>query len=100
MNLKITEILKREKYIKDAQLKRNGPKQIIAVTLLYQDGQPAVKDVQIVSKPGRRMYSRAKYLKPVIGGFGTAILTTPKGIVTDKEAKKMKVGGEVLFRIW
>lgn len=75
-------------------------KKTIYVELLYQDGQPALTDVEIISKPGRRYYVSYKQLKPVLSGFGYSILSTSKGILTNKEAYKQKIGGELLFNIW
>lgn len=100
INLSILEILKKTNYIKDFLLLENGPKKTINVTLLYHGLRPAVSGIQLVTKPGRRSYSKAKDLKPVMSGMGMAVLTTPSGVVTDKEAQKLNVGGEVLFKIW
>lgn len=100
LNTKIIEILKSENYIADFSIKTDGAKKTIEVTLKYTNNNPAVTDVQVVSKPGRRMYSKAKYIKPILGGLGIAIMTTPKGVMTDREARTLKVGGEVLFKIW
>lgn len=72
----------------------------IHVELLYTDRNPAVSDVKIFSKPGRRFYTSYKDLKPILAGLGFSILSTPKGILTNKEARKEKVGGELLFAIW
>lgn len=97
----VVKVLKREKYVKDYQIieKSNG-KKIMKIFLVYEDGKPALTDVEIVSKPGRRIYTKVEDLKPVLGGLGVAILSTPKGIKTDKEARKENAGGEVLFKIW
>jgi small subunit ribosomal protein S8 len=72
----------------------------ISITLSYKDGQPALTDVKIHSKPGTRMYSTYRSLKPVMGGYGHSFLTTSKGIMTEKESIKAKLGGELLFSIW
>jgi small subunit ribosomal protein S8 len=72
----------------------------ITIKLSYPDGMPALTDVKIFSKPGSRQYVSYKDLKPVLGGLGYSILSTPKGIMTNKEARKMKIGGELLFSIW
>jgi len=72
----------------------------ISIELLYNGGIPAMTDVRIFSKPGRRLYVSSKSLKPVLSGFGYAIISTSKGIMTNKEAKKEKIGGELLFNIW
>lgn len=100
LNTKIIEILKKQNYIADFTVKTDGAKKAIEVTLKYTNNNPAVTDVQVVSKPGRKMYSKAKYIKPILGGLGIAIMTTPRGVMTDQEAKTAKVGGEVLFKIW
>jgi len=96
----VTKIFKREKYIEDYKIVDNNNKKLIEAFLRYQDGEPALTEVKIISKPGRRIYSKIKDLKPTLGGLGITILSTPKGVMTDKEARKNKVGGEVLFRIW
>lgn len=70
------------------------------VSLKYDEGMPAVTEVRIYSKPGRRFYVSYKELKPVIGGMGYSVISTPKGIITNIEAQKEKVGGELLFNIW
>jgi len=72
----------------------------ITIDLKFEDGESAVTDVKLFSKPGRRWYITAKELKPVIGGLGHAFISTSKGILTNKEAKKLKLGGELLFEIW
>ena len=70
------------------------------VSLKYDEGMPAVTEVRIFSKPGRRYYVSYKDLKPVIGGMGYSVISTPKGIITNLEAQKEQVGGELLFNIW
>src|SRR3989338_5929168 len=72
----------------------------IDVTLVYENGMPAVTNVKLFSKPGRRWYTTSKKIKSVLGGMGVGILSTPQGIMTNKEAKQKKIGGELLFEIW
>lgn len=96
----VIKVLKREKYIKDYKIARDNNKKSIEAFLLYQGGRPALTEVKIISKPGRRIYNKVKDLKPTLGGLGITILSTPKGVMTDKEARKNKIGGEALFRIW
>ena len=72
----------------------------LEVTLLKQDGGPRITDVERVSHLSKRVYSKVTDLKPVRNGFGALVISTPKGILTDREAKKEKVGGEPLFKIW
>lgn len=100
INQNILEVLKKENFIKDFRLVEVGAKKTLEVELLYHGLKAAVSDVKLVTKPGRRIYSKAKDLKTVMGGFGLAILSTPKGIITDKQAKDGRIGGEVLFKIW
>jgi len=75
-------------------------KKKILINLRYEEGSPAISDVKIYSKPGMRMYVSYKNLKPVLSGFGHSFLSTSKGIMTDREAKKAKLGGELLFSFW
>ena len=100
LNENILTVLKREDYIQDFQTETAGSHKSIIVTLRYLELQPSVTNIQVSSKPGRRMYSKRKYLKPVIGGLGLIILSTSKGVVTDKQARDLNIGGEVLFKIW
>jgi small subunit ribosomal protein S8 len=93
-------VLKREGYIKDFRTMGKKVIKSLEVELIYIDGKARIEGVQQISKNSRRTYSKAKEIKPVLNGYGTLILTTPKGILTDREAKKEKVGGEVLFKIW
>lgn len=75
-------------------------KKTVTVVLAYDHSEPAVTDVKIISTPGQRSYIASKQLKPVLNGLGHAILSTSKGILSNVEAKKQQVGGEVLFEIW
>lgn len=96
------EILKKMiklKFIKDYKKEGEKVKKII-IDLRYEGVVPAVTDVKIYSRPGRRHYVSYRDLKPVLNGYGYSFLTTSKGILTDKEAKKEKLGGELLFSIW
>lgn len=70
------------------------------IELLYRGNLPALTDVKLFSRPGRRMYIPYKNLKPVLGGFGYSLLSTSRGVLTHVEAKKAKLGGELLFSIW
>lgn len=72
----------------------------IIVELLYREKMPSFTDVKIFSKPGRRYYVSYKELKSVLGGLGYSLLSTSKGIMTNKEARKQKTGGELLFELW
>jgi small subunit ribosomal protein S8 len=102
-NLKyqIAQILKEEGFIKDIEVKDdNGNKKEIKILLKYVDGESAIHEITRVSTPGRRMYESVANLKPVIGGLGIAILTTNRGVITNKKARQLAVGGEVICTVW
>ena len=100
LNKKIIEILRNNGFIKDFEVKTNGNKKQIMITLLYKDKKPAISEVKIVSRPGRRIYSKRAKFRPVLGNLGIAVVTTSKGVMTAREAIKGQVGGEVLFQVW
>lgn len=87
-------------YLASARVEGKDVKKTLVVSLRYDGGRHAIADVQRVSKPGRRLYAKVEEIYPVKFGKGHLILSTPKGILTDKEAKAEKVGGEQLFKIW
>ena len=97
----IAEKLKETGYIADIDKKGKKVKKTIDVVLKYKNGGAhAITDVKRVSKPGRRLYKSVKEINPVRYGHGALILSTPQGVMTDKEARKAGVGGEALFEIW
>lgn len=96
----IANLLKNEGYIVDYEIKEEGTKKDIVVTLKFVDGEEVVKGLKRISKPGRRVYSSVENLPKVLGGLGIAIVSTPKGVLTDKECRKHSVGGEVLCYVW
>ena len=101
MKKAIAQILLDEGYIKGFQVIDDGKQGIIRITLKYGVGKEAViTGLKRVSKPGLRIYSSCKDMPAVMNGLGIAILSTPKGIMTDKQARKENVGGEVLAFIW
>ena len=97
----ILRILKAQGYISDYKVGAadNGVKQL-AIEMRYVEGVPSLTDIQRVSKPGRRSYTRATEIPKVLGGIGYAILTTPKGILNDREARRENVGGEIICNVW
>ena len=98
---KILEVLKKEGYIIDFYLDENKEKiKSIIVVLKYYEGQPVIKEIKRVSKPGRRVYSRAMSIPKVKNGLGLAILSTSKGIMSDAEAIKNNLGGEIICRVF
>ena len=101
MKLKIAEILKKQGFISDFKAKGKGSKKIIKILLKYtEDGASALSNFKRVSKPGQRIYKSVKEMKKVKDGYGIAIISTSKGLMTDKEARKDKIGGEVIVEIW
>lgn len=100
LDLSIGRVFVESGYVKDIQKKSVGKKNFLEVKLSYKNGRPAVTDFKIMSKPSRHLYFGWKYLRPVKNGYGLGIISTSKGIMTDKEARKNKVGGEYLFQIW
>lgn len=96
----IANILKNEGYIVNYEIKEEGSKKDIVVSLKYVDGETVIKGLRRISKPGRRVYSSVENLPKVLGGLGIAIVSTPKGVITDKECRKHSVGGEVLCYVW
>lgn len=98
-NVEVLKKLVELKFIKGYSFdKENFNK--ITIELLYKNGQPAITDVKIFSKPGSRYYISYRDLKPVMSGYGFSIISTPKGIFSNKEARLKKLGGELLFSIW
>ena len=99
--LKILEVLKKEGYIIDFNID-NGKKKIkfLSVDLKYYEGQPVIKEIKRVSKPGRRVYSRATSIPKVLNGLGLAILSTSKGVMSDSDAIKNNLGGEIICRVF
>ncbi len=96
----IAETLKREGFIKDIRCIDADPSGILRVYLKYApDGTSVIRQLKRQSKPSRRLYSRVRGLKPVMGGLGTVVISTSKGVMSDREARKQGMGGEVLFTV-
>ncbi len=97
----VLEVLKREGYIRgfSAEELRPGVAQL-RIELKYAEGQPVIKEIHRVSKPGRRVYSKIQELPRVYAGLGVSILSTPRGVLSDAEARAANVGGEVLCRVF
>ena len=97
----ILEILKTEGYIKDFFIEKNENNKIsLKISLNYYEGDPVIKEIKRISKPGRRVYSRASSIPKVMNGLGLAILSTPKGVMSDVEARKNNVGGEIICKVF
>ena len=102
MKLAIAKILLDEGYIKSYELVENGKFNDIRITLKYgaSKSEKIISGLQRISKPGLRVYANKEELPKVLGGLGVAIISTNKGVITDKEARKLGVGGEVLCFVW
>lgn len=101
LNLKISQILLREGLIEDYKRLRFKNQKVIKIHLKYgTDNNPVISGLKRISRPGLRVYRRAKEIKRVRGGYGIAIISTSKGVMTDKEARRQKLGGEVICEIW
>ena len=97
----ILQILKEEGYIKDYYIEKTENNKInLKINLKYYEGDPVIKEIKRISKPGRRVYSRANSIPRVMNGLGLAILSTPKGVMTDSEAKKNNIGGEIICQVF
>lgn len=97
----ICALLKQEGYVQDFEVIENKPQDTLRIFLRYSDeGIPAVRRMSRVSKPGRRIYRGADDIQPVLNGLGTAIVSTSRGLLTDRQAREMRVGGEILCEIW
>ena len=99
--LKILEVLKKEGYIIDFKTdidKKNI--KFLLVDLKYYEGQPVIKEIKRISKPGRRVYSSIKNLQKTYNGLGISILSTPRGVLSDNEAREANVGGEILCTVY
>ena len=99
--LKVLEVLKNEGFISSYHIeKKDNNKVSLIVDLKYYEGTPVIREIKRVSKPGRRVYSRATSIPKVMNGLGLAILSTPKGVMSDEEARKNNLGGEIICRVF
>lgn len=99
--LAILEVLKKQGYIKDVQKKGRTPKKRILIDLKYKDGDvPAISKMKKVSKQGQRIYTPTSDIRSVKSGYGFSIISTSKGVLTNKEAIKQNVGGEIICEVW
>lgn len=92
--------LKKAGFVGDVSKDGEGVKKVLIVELKYNSGTSMIRGVKRISKPGRRLYAGARDVHPVKYGKGALILSTPRGILTDAEARKVRAGGETLFKIW
>ena len=97
---KIADILKNEGFIKDFKINSEDEKPTLSLELKYHSGNPVISNFERVSKPGRRIFSSAQGLPKINNGLGIAIVSTPKGVMTDIDARKQKVGGEIICKVF
>ena len=101
LKIRIAEVLKEEGFIKDFVVHQDGVQGAITILLKYSgDREPAISDIKRVSKPGLRRYVATDSIPRVLNGMGIAILSTSKGVLVDREARKQKVGGEIICTVW
>ncbi len=105
-NLKyeIAKILEKQGFVEKLEKKGRKPRKVFEITLKYlpagQASSPVISGLKRISKPGQRIYIGAKEIRSVRGGYGISIISTPKGLMTNKEAKRKKLGGEIICEIW
>jgi small subunit ribosomal protein S8 len=100
MKAGLAEILKKNGYIYDYKIDEDSKQNVISVLLKYSDGVPAINGLKRISKPGLRIYKKSDELPRVLNGLGTAVISTSKGLLTEKEARRQDTGGEVVCYIW
>ena len=100
LRTRVLDVLQREGYIRGYSDEQMGPAAGVRIELKYFEGQPAIKHVARVSKPGRRVYSGSTELPRVMNGLGITIVSTPRGVLSDAEAREQNVGGEVLAEVF
>ena len=98
--VKIVEVLKNEGYIIDFKVDDDEKKPNLEINLKYNLGNPVISNIERISKPGRRIYSSAESLPKINNGLGIAIVSTPKGVMTDVDARKQKIGGEIICKVF
>ena len=98
--MKIADVLKNEGYINGFNVDKNDNKQVLIIDLKYNSGSPVISVIERVSKPGRRVFSSAQSLPKINNGLGIAIISTPKGVMTDIDARKQKIGGEIICKVF
>ena len=97
---KIANILKNEGFIKNFTIGEEDKKPVLSLELKYHSGNPVISNFERVSKPGRRIFSSAQSLPKINNGLGIAIVSTPKGVMTDIDARKQKIGGEIICKVF
>ncbi len=98
--VKIADVLKNEGYIINYSIENDNGNGNLLIDLKYNSGNPVINSIQRISKPGRRIFSSAERLPKVSNGLGIAIISTPKGVMTDQDARKNQVGGEIICKVF
>jgi small subunit ribosomal protein S8 len=98
--LELAKVLEKNGFVKKVEKKGRGIKRVIEIKLKYEDKIPVISGLKKISKPGQRIYAGAAEIKPVRSGYGISIISTSKGLMTDKEVRKQNIGGEVICKIW
>ena len=98
--ISISEILKNEGYIVDYKINEDKKKPVLSINLKYHSGNPVISTIERISKPGRRIFSSAESLPKINNGLGIAIVSTPKGVMTDIDARKQNIGGEIICKVF
>jgi len=98
--VKIADVLKSEGFVIDYKIESEKNKPVLMINLKYHSGNPVISTIERVSKPGRRIFSSAESLPKINNGLGIAIISTPKGVMTDIDARKLKVGGEIICKVF
>ncbi len=96
----ILEVLKKEGFVKDVEIKTEKGRKVMVITLLSENRVPRIQGVERISKPSKRIYKKAAEMRPVKNGYGALVVSTSAGVMSGRDAKKNKLGGEALFTIW
>jgi len=100
LKITILSLLKEEGYIDDFKVEKRSPQDVIIVTLRYYEGESVIRGLKRISKPGRHLYMKSKEMPRVVDGLGMAVISTSQGVKSDKECRRLGIGGEILCEIW
>ena len=100
LKFEIAKLLKKTGFVEKVEKKDKGIKRTIEIKLKYEDKEPAISGLKKISKPGQRIYIGVREINPIRSGYGINIISTSKGLMTGKEAKKQNLGGEVICEVW
>lgn len=100
MNVEIVRIMKETGYLSNYKIIRDNKQNVLHIMLAYKDGKSPINKIRRISKPSLRVYRKRDEIKRVLNGYGFSILSTSKGVMTDKQARAMKIGGELICEIW